>query len=931
MLNISEITTEYQKDPIGLDVKRPAFSYKLESDQNNVRQKNCQIIVKDEDRVVYDSGIMETEDSLHHVYAGEDLEKENRYDVFITVEDDKGETAHGKAFFETGLLSGENFEAEFISHDLSENEEACVVYFKDFSLTKKVRKARAYISALGIYSAKLNGERISDLYFAPGWTSYQERLQYQTYDISDLLKEKNRIEITVADGWYKGILGFYGQGNHYGKKTAVIAQLSIEYEDGTKETVGTDLSWSYRTSIHRYAQIYHGEVIDLSFRDETKNAVIMSDYAKSRLIAQENEPIRITEELKVKEVLKSPSNKTILDFGQNMTGMICLKTKQEKGTKIILRHGEMLEDGELFTTNLRTARATDTFICSGEEDEFLPEFTFHGFRYVEVEGLEDVEPSQFTAMVMHSDFRRNSHFECDNELIDQLHRNIDWTFRSNYFDVPMDCPQRDERLGYTGDAQIFLPTALFHGELALFYRKWLNDLKVEQTDEFGVPLTVPDILRTRVCVNIWHDAATIVPWMVYQTYGDLRLLMDQYDSMKAAVEYSRRSAGHAGLLRVDNSAQFGDWVALDGPKGPYRKPEKVLHPSQDEKIGGTDPYLIANVYYLNSIDIVSKTAALLGHKEDEERYLKLYDEVRRKFREEYLSVSGRIAGETQTAAALILHFGLADERQEKTILERLKLNLIKTNKHLRTGFVGTQYLPGVLSDHGLHQLAGDILMKDDCPSWLYEVKLGATTVWELWDGVNPDHSINPFVMNSFNQYGFASIGGWLIRKMCGIDAVEPGYRKSVISPRLVKGITSFDASYETPYGRLACCFSCKDGRINADIEIPVNTSCEVDLPEKEKKTLGSGKYHFEYDSDLSFEYEPYSEDSSLKVLLMDPDAKAYFEEKAPELKGNALVKNFASRMSIAEIKATLPQTMIPASAYPVFDGMIALLNRKAKQ
>ena len=361
-------------------------------------------------------------------------------------------------------------------------------------------------------------------------------------------------------------------------------------------------------------------------------------------------------------MLTSPRGETILDFGQNLAGVVEARLQLPRGTKVTLRHAEALdENGNLFTTNLRTAKATDTFVCSGQQDTFLPAFTYHGFRYVAVEGIENPDPSAFTACVLHTDFARPGHFSCGNEKINRLWQNVDWTMRSNYLDIPMDCPQRDERLGYTGDAEIFLPTAVFHGHLALFYRKWLRDLRVEQSDIFGIPLSVPDILRTHVDVSIWHEAATVVPWVIYQTYGDRRLLQEQYDSMAASVEYTRRLTGEKGLLQSDNCSQFGDWVALDAPKGPFRRPpEGLMYPSNEEKGGGTDLCLIGNAYYLYSIDIMAGAAEALGRKDEEKAWRALYQDVLEKFRAEYITPHGRLVSETQTAAALMLYFGLAE-------------------------------------------------------------------------------------------------------------------------------------------------------------------------------------------------------------------------------------------------------------------------------
>ena len=930
MLEVYDLKTEYRSNPIGLDVPEPAFSWKLHSGRKNVKQASCRILVSTAENVVWDSGVLDTEQSLYHVYAGKQLQAKTEYNVTVNVTDNAGETASVSASFETGMLEGSRFDADFITHGFEDDLQPAAVFRRRFSLSKPVKKARAYVSALGIYTVHVNDRRVSDNFFAPGWTSYQGRLQYQTYNLTDYLQEKNVIEITAANGWYKGILGFYNQGSHYGTRTAVIAEINVLYEDGTTETICTDKSWESTTGIHRYGEFYHGEIIDFSLEEQKVRPIERYDYPKEQLIGQIDEPVRITERIPVKEVIHTPSGKTLLDFGQNFAGVVEAKLSCRKGTEVVLKHGEMLDEtGELFTTNLRTANAEDHFICSGREDLFRPEFTFHGFRYVSVEGLEEVHAEDFTGCVMHTDFARSGTFACSNEKVTKLWQNIDWTMRSNYMDVPMDCPQRDERLGYTGDAEIFLPTALLLGDLALFYRKWLGDLKIEQTDTFGVPLTVPDILRTHVCVSIWHDAAAIVPWEIYQTYGDLRVLKDQYDSIKGCVEFTRREAGEGLLLQPENSSQFGDWVALDAPKGPFRQPPKgEMKPSMDEKGGGTDTHLIGNVYYLNSIDILRKAAMLLGRDTDAAEYDTLYHNVLAAFREEYITRTGRIMSETQTAAALILYFNLAEEKDRQRILEKLELNLIKNKKHLRTGFVGTEYLPHVLSRNGRHSLAGDILMKEDCPSWLYEVNLGATTVWELWDGVNPDHSINPFAMNSFNQYGFASIGNWMVTELAGIQKLEPGYHRSRIEPRLIRGIEEVNASYETPYGTLGCELSCKNGKIHAKVTVPENTESEVILPQRGMEILGSGVYEYSYKTDLTFKAGKYSDDSILRDLLKEPAAKEYFVSVMPKLANDPLVNNFAGRMSIAEIRATLPSTMVPKEAYPVFNEMIRLLNQQ---
>lgn len=931
MLTIYDLETEYRNNPVGIDELCPAFSWKLKSMEKDIMQKSYRITVSKDGELVWDTGIVETDSSLYIPYGGEPLLPKTRYDLHIEVTEQRGESAGAEGFFETGLLSYENFKADWITHAFADDLEPCAVFVKDFSTKKAVARARVYVSALGVYEMQLNGKRVGDARFTPGWTSYQSRLQYQTYDITDQIGERNHLEVTVGNGWYKGILGFYNQGCHYGTRTALIAQLEITYADGTVDEIFTDETWRSKTAHRRYSEIYQGEVIDYSIPAQEESPVRRYHYAKDILVGQVSEPVRITQRVSAKKLIISSKGEQIIDFGQNLTGVVEARLICPKGTRITVSHAETLdENGNFYTTNLRTAKATDTFVCSGDEDVFLPEFTFHGFRYIRVEGLKNIDISCFTACVLHTDCRQTGTFSCSSEDINQLWSNIDWTMRSNFLDIPMDCPQRDERLGYTGDTEIFLPTAVFHRNVALFFRKWLRDLRIEQTDAFGVPLTVPDILRTNACVSVWHEAAAIVPWVIWQTYGDRRVLEEQYDSMCRSVAYTKRLAGEYGILRSENSSQFGDWLALDAPKGPFRRPpEGIMYPSMDEKAGGTDSHLIANVYYLYSIEIVAETAKILGYDNDVAVYRALYDDVFARFRNEYVTPAGRLVSDTQTAAALALHFNLLEEKERQRVIDRLVLNLVKTKKHLQTGFVGTQYITHALSQNGQHQLAGDILFKEDCPSWLYSVRLGATTVWELWDGVNPDGSFNLFEMNSLNQFGFATIGDWLYKELCGITALVPGYKKSRIAPRLIKGITAVKASLETVYGLLQCDFSCENGCIKADIHVPENTTADICLPEREKFTIGSGDYHYEYETKLSFENERYSMDSTLNELLEHPTARKMFSDEAPELAENGFIRTFAGALSIVEIEKTLPETMVPKSAVQLFERMICELNRLA--
>lgn len=930
MLNIFDFEVEYQSNPVGIDVKTPAFSWKMDSTNKNVMQKSYQIEVYRGNEEVWDSEAVYTDQSTYIEYNGTKLLSQTVYKVCLQVEDSCGERASSECTFETGLLTYENFDADWITHPYADEEEACVVYLKKFEASQRVICARAYISALGLYEAHINGKKIGDAYFAPGWTSYQERLQYQTYDITEMVQADNEIGITVGNGWFKGTLGFYEQGNHYGTRTAVIAMIDIVYEDGSRSRISTDDSWNCTTAEHRYNDIYNGEIIDFSLGEQKIEQAKKFEYAKNILVGQENEPVRITERIAAKEFIHTPKGEKVIDFGQNMAGVVELCINRPKGTKITIRHAEALDEkGNLFTTNLRSAKATDVFITSGEEDVFRPAFTFHGFRYISVEGIDDIDITNFTACVMHTSLKQTGTFSSSNEDINQLWKNIDWTMRSNYFDIPMDCPQRNERLGYTGDCEIFLPTACYHKNVALFYRKWLRDLRVEQGPTGAVYLTVPDILKTYTCVQIWHEAATIVPWAIWTTYGDKRILQEQYGSMKRSVEYTKGVAGEDGLLSPDNSSQFGDWLALDTPKGPFRQiPEGILDPPMDDKGGGTDKHFTANVYYLHSIDIMAKTADVLGYEEDANRYHALYDDVLGKIRREFVTENGRLVTETQTAFALALYFNIIEEKHRDKLVQRLILNLIKNHKHLRTGFVGTEYIMKALSESGEHKMAGDILLKDDCPSWLYSIRLGATTIWELWDGVNPDGSFNLFEMNSLNQYGFASVGDWIYSELCGIKPLEAGYKKFTVEPKPIAGIGAFKCTYETIYGAIMCDFACKDGWVEAMVKVPANTTAVVCLPELEPVTCGSGEYYYKYATTNSYEIKKYNEDSILNDLLSHQKAEKIFMEEAPDLATSGFVRGFAGGLSIIEIKKTLPSNMMPDRAFPIFEKIIEKLNEE---
>ncbi len=917
-MQVRDIRVEYRKNPIGLDVKKPRFSWKLISEKQNCLQEAYQIRIVETDsgKCVWDTDKVLSDQSVLVEYAGESLQSETAYQVSVHVWDNQVEEAEAVCTFETGLLHPETMEASWITSGFAEEEKACPVFFKDIVLSGKVKKARIYATALGLYQINLDGKKVGEDFFTPGWTSYHHRIQVQTYNVTEMLDEDSaRMEIIVADGWYKGPFGFTLRPNIYGDKTAALAELHITYEDGTKEIVKTDADWKVTTGAIRESQIYFGEIIDSTFAASEKDskAVQILEQDKSILIGQEGEPVQITCRTEAKELIVTPKGELVLDFGQNMSGFVEVHVPGtagcgEAGQKIVVYHAEVLDkDGNFYPETLRQATSVDTYICNGEEQIFRPHFTFHGFRYIRLEGIEKdaIDLKNFIACTLHTNMELTGNFTCSDERVNQLWHNVQWGMRSNFLDIPTDCPQRDERLGWTGDAQIFAPTASFHMNTALFFEKWLHDLKAEQTKEWGVPHVIPNILGDQASASAWSDVAAIVPWVVYETFGDKRVLEDQFDSMKGWVDYITEHCGENGLWQ--SGFQYGDWLALD-------KEESA------DRTGATDKYLVANAYYAYSCECVIKAAEALGKTEEAEKYGTLYKKIVDLFNEEYITRTGRMVSETQTGCILALHFRLAEKKYRGRILEALKTNIENHKNHLATGFVGTPYACLTLSDYGEHDLAGTIFLQDDYPSWLYAVKMGATTIWERWNSIMPDGTFDESGMNSLNHYSYGSIAEWMVKKVAGINLVEPGYKKFYVKPMFIKGITNVEATYESVYGMIKSAWKCENKVITVDVTVPANTTADIYLPEKEGvTTVGSGTYHYEYATETSLEKDRYSMDSTLQQIISEPLAVELFNQHVPGMLDGPMIQ-FAYQMSMAELTAQAPQ------AKPLYEMVIEALN-----
>ena len=910
MLSLYGLTVEYREAPLGMDDVQPRFSWKLGSNLPNTKQTAYRITVSGE-TILWDTGRVESEQSILVEYLGPAFEPRTRYTWEVTVWTNNSENANASAQFETGLLRGTAFDgnAAWITHGLAKEETACPIFVKQFSVTKPIAKARLYASALGLYEAELNGKKLDDTYFAPGWTSYHKRLQYQVYELTPAAGE-NELRFTLGNGWYKGMLGFNPMPNHYGDTTALLAMLILTYADGTEEIIGTDESWQVFTGPIRFSELYDGEAQDTTLPQKLVGQAEPYDHNYEMLIAQENEPVRCILRLPAEKHFIAPNGDSIYDFSQNLTGWVELKVQGKPGQRITLRHAESLdENGNFYTDNLGVAKATDTYILNGTEQILRPHFTFHGFRYVCLEGMEEGQTITLTACHLTTDLKQTGTFSCSDERVNRLWQNILWGQRDNYLDVPTDCPQRSERLGWTGDAVAFTPTAAFNSNIMPFMRKWLRDLAADQSPVNGMPQVVPDVMNSEQNgAAYWGDAATIVPWTLYETYGDRRVINEQYDSMKIWVDYIRRQCGANGLWQ--SGFQYGDWLGLDSEN----------NDQHDERKGATDDYFVANACYLWSLRIIADSAALLGYGEDEAQYRLLYQQVLAAFRAEYVTPNGRLVSETQTALTLALHLGLVEDKHTDAIASRLAQNIRAHKTHLTTGFVGTPYLCPVLSDHGNHDLAGKLLLQEESPGWLYAVKMGATTIWERWNSILPDGSFHPANMNSLNHYAYGSIGNWLYTRLCGLQPLEPGYKKFSVAPRFIKGITWAQLHYDGVYGPIEILWRCEKGQITIDLTVPANTTAMLTLPEKDEiQELGSGVYHFAYETITNLEQGKYTLDSPLRLMLTHPAAQPLLKQYMPQLLENSMIQYIADQ----PISALLSYA---SEAEPLYQMILKAMN-----
>jgi alpha-L-rhamnosidase len=799
-------------------------------------------------------GRVESGESVFVGWPADPLRSRDRRSVRVRVWGEDGSSSDWSEpiTVEAGLLDPEDWSATWITSPAEDDDGGRPQHLRStFETAAAVERARLYVTSAGIHEVLLNGERVGTSVLAPGWTSYGSRIHYETHDVTDLVRTgTNGLGAVVADGWWRGHLGWEMRRNVYGDRIGLLAQLEITYADGTTQTVTTGPDW--RTSVGPVlaADLYNGETYDArlelgdwsaaTFDDGSWEKAEVFEPAVGELVAPSGPPVRCVEELGVREVITTPTGRTVLDFGQNLVGWVRFTVDGPEGTEITLRHAEVMEQGELGTRPLRNAQATDRYTLRGGGPEtWEPRFTFHGFRYAEVVGWPgEVDPAAFTAVVVHSDFERTGTFACSHELIDQLHRNVVWGMRGNFVSVPTDCPQRDERLGWTGDLQVFAPTATFLYDVDGFLADWLADLAADQSPEGAVPLVVPSQVfgpePWGFVAAAWSDAAVVVPCTLYERYGDRDALERQFDSMRAWVDFVRAKAGDRMLWPEE--PQLGDWL---DPSAPPDNAGKAR----------TDAVLVASAYFARSAQLVSRAAAILGHDDLAEDYDALAAEVRRAFRDEYVAPSGRLSSDAMTAYALAIAFDLYEtDTQRERAAARMATLAAADHHHVATGFVGTPLVLPALTALGDTATAYKLLTQTSCPSWLYPVTMGATTVWERWDSMLPDGSINPGEMTSFNHYAFGAVADWMHQTIGGIAPATPGYRELRVAPIPGGGITWAECALRTPYGRAACRWELEGDELSLTLDVPPNSTATVVLPGSDDGPQRVGSGHHEWTS-----------------------------------------------------------------------------------
>jgi alpha-L-rhamnosidase len=859
-----DLQCEYHANPIALGTTQPRFSWKIrpvDPATRDVAQAAYEIVVSSADgKALWNSGKTDSTSTSQIEYAGSPLVSRDRATWKVRVWDGSGEVSDWSApsSFGIGLLNPEDWQALWISaptdesFTTKENIQNFVgdpkrgvltvtpaKYLRKEFTAPAIKRATVHATALGVFTLEVNGQRVSDERLAPGWSAYQRRIHSKTYDVTSLVKAgNNAIGATLADGWYAGYVAYgllTGQEGlvpgidgryYYGVSPAVRVQLELELTDGSRQVIASDTTWKSSTGPILESDILMGESYDArkempgwsaaGFNDSAWKNALAKTGSNSKIEPHPGVPVRPIEEMSPKVVKQHKPGVFIFDLGQNISGVVRLKVKGEAGRKITLRYAEMLhQDGSLSTENLRCARAVDTYILKGDPagESWTPEFTYHGFQFVEVTGFP-TEPGldAITGIVIHSDTPYHGSFECSDPMLNKLYQNMVWTQRGNFFEMPTDCPQRDERMGWTGDAQIYVRAATYNSDIASFYTKWLRDLNDDQWDYGAYPAYAPRPLArpNEHHAAGWMDAGVICPWTIWQTYGDTRVITEHWRKMNDFMDW--RAARDPKLEGAIDDCGFGDWLSLGNVKTPI-------------------PF-IDLAYHAYCAKLMAKMAEAIKSPAEAAKYRKLWDKTRGAFLKKFAEKDGALKVHNQSAYAMALFFGLIPDAQLEASAGHLA-KLVKDNGNkMTTGFLGTRPLLPALSANGHHDLAGILMQQREFPSWGYEVDNGATTIWERWNSYIKGKGVHEPAMNSFSHYAFGAVCEWMMGELAGIDRAAPGFDRVRIAPRPTGTITSASASMQTRHGKLACSWKIDGGTFTADLVVPPNTTAEVVLPVK---------------------------------------------------------------------------------------------------
>ena len=868
-MKITDIRVNGIREPLGFVMPQITISWKVEetASRQSAWERLCVAADPDFSQILFKKENVKLQSIGETI--GLTLQPRTRYYVRVEVQGDNGDSAMGVSWFETGKMD-ETWQAQWIG--MAKEDSFHPLFFHDFSVNKEIVSARLYGTGLGLYEAYLNGKKAGEDLLAPFCNDYNEHVQVQAYDVTALLQSgANKLEIVTGNGWYKGRLGYEGGKEIYGDRFQVIAELRVTLADGTEQVIGTDETWQYKGSDFEYTDLYDGESLNrLLWQGRENPARAVSLMPEKKLIDRYSLPVIVKDSLPVREVIHTPAGETVLDMGQNFTGYLEYDADFPAGTRIVLDHGEILQNGNFYHDNYRSAKAQMIYVSDGRKETVRAHFTYFGFRYVRVTGWPgEVKKEDFTGRVVYSDLDTAIRFESGNQKLNRLAQNAFWGQCSNFLDMPTDCPQRDERLGWTGDAQVFSPTACFQMDTRAFYRKFLTDLRIDQKKHDGsVANYLPNFGGMPSGASVWGDIATFLPMTLYDYYGDKADLEAQYPLMKDWAHWIYRQDEERGGHRLWNFGfHFGDWLAQDGVTPQSMK-------------GGTDDFFVASMYYYASARKVERAARILQKTEDEKVYANLAESIYAAILREYFSPSGRLCVDTQTAYLLCLNFGVYVDKER--VIEGLKKRFQKDCFKIKGGFVGATMMCRVLAENGMPDLAAYFLFQEGFPGWLHCVNLGATTIWERWNSVLDDGTISGTGMNSLNHYSYGSVMAYVFRDLAGIRPLAPGFTRVRFEPQPTWRAGSMSCAYDSAQGVYASSWKInQDGTLSVRFQVPFGGTAEAALPGTDETIeLTAGIFEKTYRPDHDYRLK-YTLSSRLDEMKEDPEALMILKEDLP--------------------------------------------------